>query len=157
MPGDILNDTDRLNVCRFVSQVDDAIESGKSEKNYNYSKVVGERRLTKSIKCKWGKGQRFAVWGHSSNFAMLLSDPQRPLMLLPLIRKTWDHTARAIEQLIAYDQNDSHQKWILINWQKPPDFRFDDTLCERYRTTIPVVDNILKAINQKLHIHLLGV
>lgn len=155
LSGDIINDTDKLNVHRLVSQVEDALKSTKDKVEFKYKKIVGDRKIAKTIKCTWNADKSFSIMGNSRYSVTCLSDPKRPMKLIPLIRKTWDHTSRAVEQLMEHDQDDSHQKWILINWQKPMDFLLDDALSDKFRDSILEMDNILKVINPNLHIHLL--
>ena len=76
-------------------------------------------------------------------------------MLLPLKRKTREHTSRAVEQLMEYDKADSFDKWILVNWQKPPYYHHDDALSQKFQDFISKVNGILKLINPKLRIHVL--
>jgi hypothetical protein len=159
VPGDFPNDTDKLHVHRFIDEIEDTIRSGKQSAMLCYSKSIGDRQVKKTLKCKWDFCEHFAVMGHSSDYRMRLDDPLNLIKLLPLLRKTWEHVSRAVEQLLEYDKEDSFEKWILINWQKPPNFEFDDMLSgrsvRRFVRCINAMEDILSAINPKLHIHLL--
>lgn len=152
---DFLDDTDKLNVCRLMAEIDDRIKSGKQEVQLRYTKMVGDRKITKKLKCEWGDAGKFGYMAHSGDFGICFSDPKRSLLLLPLIRKSWERTEYAVKQLIEYDKDDSYDKWILVNWQKPFDFIIDDALSQDYRNTFPNMDSILKYVNPKLHIRLL--
>ncbi len=154
---DQIDDTDQLQVLKFIAGIHEAIQSGKVQFNWSYQKVARGRTVSKTIDCKWGEGSKFSIMGSAKRFSFEEKNPSRSLgLLVPLIRKTWQKTEDAITQLLAYDTQDAHQKGILINWQKPPDFEWYDDLRDIFKREVEHIDSTLKEINPRLFIRLLG-
>jgi hypothetical protein len=154
--SDPLDDTDQLNVMKFLNGLHDAVVSEKTDFSWTYSKSSRGRNIQRTIKCKWGTGSQFLVMAHSASFFFRFDDATRQSRLIvPLIRKTWQKVESALDQLSVYDSDDTREKVVLLNWQRTPSFKFDDHMAEKYQIAIGHIDNTVKSLNRKCSVMLL--
>ncbi len=150
-----VDDTDYLHVMKFGELLDDYLRSDNSRVKYSYSKRDGGRGVDSRIECSWRDSHRFDLHWTSSGYAYDPGESRSTQMLMPLIRKTWNHVCRAVEQLTEYDKGGTRDVWVLLNWQRPDGFVLDDTIISQYRESVEGMDKILATVNPKLHLRIL--
>ncbi len=154
-PYEALDVDDQHQIVQFIDKINQALSIQESTARHTYKRRIRGMDIERDFKCSWKPDNRYHSIGHQDNFFSQLGYPSYTKKLFPLIRKTWDAVERSIEQLITHDHNDAYEKFVLLNWQKPPDFRMFEELRSKYEQAVKDIDKIAKVINPKLHILLL--
>lgn len=155
VPFESTDNEDIDNISLFVSKIEKAIENSLSNAEHVYKKQTPKREIVRHLSCKWKPSDRFTCMAHQDNFSMHSGYPTYTGLLYPLVSKTWITINRATDQLFTFDKSDSCDKWVLLNWQSPEKFKFDDKLRQKYHDSISKFNDLLELLNPKLHLHLL--
>lgn len=154
-PYEAIDADDQEQIIQFIRKINQAVSCGESTARHTYKRKTHTKEILRDFKCTWEADERYHSMGHQDNFFSQLGYPSYTKKLYPLIRKTWCVVDRSIEQLITHDENDACNKFVLLNWQKPPDFRMFEELRVKYENAVKDIDKIAKIINSKLHVLLL--
>lgn len=154
-PYETLDSVDTEQILLFLSKIENAIETKSSQAEHLYKKSTPKREIVRRLSCKWKPSKTFSCGAFQDNFTMLSGYPTYTGLLFPLLSKTWIAINRATDQLLTFDKSDNCEKLILINWQSPEKFKFDDNLRQKYYDSISKFNEIFELINPKLHLHLL--
>ncbi len=146
---------DQHQIVQFIDKINQALSIREWKAIHSYKRRIRGRDIERVFKCTWKPDDRYHSIGHQDNFFSQLGYPTYTKLLFPLIKKTWVAVERSIEQLITHDQSDACNKFVLLNWQKPPNFRMFEDLRDKYEQAVKDIDKIAKVINPKLHILLL--
>ena len=148
--------SDRLNVVRFGELLDDSLRSGKQKLTYSYRKRDEGRRVDSKLECSWRESDTFNVHWTSSGYTISSEEPRSAQILVPLLRKTWNHVCHAIIQLTEYDREGARDKWVLLNWHKPGAFLLNPTVASQYQESVTLMNEVVATIDPRLHVQLLG-
>ena len=154
-PYEAIDADDQLQIDQFIDKIDQALSLPEWTVRHTYKRGIRGRNIERVFNCSWKPDNRYHSIGHQDNFFSQLGYPTYTKQLFPLIKKTWIAVDRSIEQLITHDQSDACNKFVLLNWQKPTDFRMYDELRVKYEQAVKNIDKIAKIINPKLHVLLL--
>lgn len=143
-----ITETDKRKASELVSMINTAPTRSVSQCQLSYSIGGAVRTSTVTMTCKWRPGHGTAM---SSAHAIWQDDPTRFKKLRSILAKTWVGVGKAIDQLESYDDGD-HNKWVLLNWQRPSEYIFDTALVDRFAAIVADIDKQVKLIDSKLNV-----
>jgi len=111
-----------------------------------------------TIECNLKKGKNLGACC-GLKMGVMVSDPDyKRGILLPFIKKVQTVTEHALEQLLEYDQDNVHKKYVLLNWQKS--LKYESLVWDGFEEDVfAIVENIdleFKSRHESLSVRLLN-
>jgi|GEM_PF-1438342 len=111
-----------------------------------------------TIECNLKKGKNLGACCGLKRGVMVSDPDYKRGILLPFNKKVQTVTEHALEQLLEYDQDNVHKKYVLLNWQKS--LKYESLVWDGFEEDVfAIVENIdleFKSRHESLSVRLLN-